>query len=290
MKNELARRVMSNKVVGKVVGEAGKFYLNHQSVILTSGTIGFSMATTAVAMKNATKIHDILYNAHDALAQCNTKEEKNAVYKLFLKELTPLVLPILIFQAATIGCALASKKQLDIKDKKIAEVAGALSISQAAVAQYQAFAKEAETALGEKKYDKLQSDIYKDKIVDGRKFTAIASEGAPGEVLMIDKYSGRPFWSTTANVQTAADRMSMALDSGRDDVMTISNYYDFIGNTDLTSQDSLLANKFGFAAGSYGYDSITAKFTDTHYRFPNGTVVPAFEVYLWPEPACIEFD
>ena len=227
MKNQIAKRVMNNAVVSKVFGEIGKFYVNHQSVILTGGTIGFSMATTAVAMRNAVKINDILYTARDALSQCDTKEEKNAVYKLFMKELVPLILPIVIFQAATIGCALVSKKQLDIKDKKLAEAAGALSIAQSAVAQYQAFAKEAETALGEKKYDKLQSDISKDMIVDGRRFSSVPSEGAPGEVLMISKYNGKPFWSTCEKCNVAAHELTVKLRSGYEIATVEGTPFDF---------------------------------------------------------------
>lgn len=289
MKNQIAKRVMNNAVVSKVFGEIGKFYVNHQSVILTGGTIGFSMATTAVAMRNAVKINDILYTARDALSQCDTKEEKNAVYKLFMKELVPLILPIVIFQAATIGCALVSKKQLDIKDKKLAEAAGALSIAQSAVAQYQAFAKEAETALGEKKYDKLQSDISKDMIVDGRRFSSVPSEGAPGEVLMISKYNGKPFWSTCEKCNVAAHELTVKLRSGYE-IATVEDWHENIGNPDLLDNFETLVSKYGYVEGGYGTDDICAKFDDAHYRFPNGTVVPAFIARLYPEPACIEFD
>ena len=289
MKNQIAKRVMNNAVVNKVFGEIGKFYVNHQSVILTGGTIGFSMATTAVAMRNAVKINDILYTARDALSQCDTKEEKNAVYKLFMKELVPLVLPILILQAATIGCAVVSKKQLDIKDQKLAEAAGALSIYQSAVAQYQAFAKEAETALGEKKYDKLQSDISKDMVVDGRRFTSLASEGAPGEILLIDYYTGKPFWGTRDKCNTAAHELTVKLKSGYE-IATVEDWHEYINNPDLSTEFETLTSKFGYVEGGYGTDDICAKFTDSHYRFPNGTVIPAFIVRLYPEPACVEFD
>jgi hypothetical protein len=290
MKNPIAL-LKSNPVVTKAIGAASKIYLDHESLILTSGTIGFGMAATAVAMKNAVKINETLQFAREALAECNTKEERNDVYKLFIGEMAPLVAPIVIFEAAMIGCSILSKKKLDLKDKKIAELAGALSIAQTAVTQYQAFAKEAETALGDKKYDKLQSDISENLTVDGRRFTSIASEGAPGEVLMIDKYSGRPFWSTTERVKYAANELARRLSpEGGYDIQTVDDWYDLIGNKDLMTEGEtgVLARKFGYVSGVFRADDICTRFSDSHYRFPNGTVIPAFIVRLSPEPACVD--
>lgn len=286
MKNFLAP-IAQNKVVGAVTGEISKFYLAHESAILTGGTIGFSMVTTAITIKNSREINYILDVTRNSLEVCQTKEERNEVYAETLTKLAPLVLPILFFQAATIGCALYSKKQ---SDKKLAAAAGALSIANEAIARYQAFQKQTEEALGEKKYEKLQQDIYKNQEVDGRRFTALASEGAPGEILMIDKYSGRPFWSTTDRVINAAREMTrMISPNGGVDMVTIDDFYGLIGNVDLTSYESELATRFGYVADADGLNGIDARFADTHYRFPNGTVIPAFEVYLYPEPGCIDW-
>lgn len=285
MKNKVLAKVMGNELANRVIGTVSKFYLEHESTLLTCGTIGFSLATTTVTLKNAGMINETIIGAKEALWQCNTKEEKNEVYKLFLRELFPLVAPIIIFQAATIGCAIFSKKQAD---KKLAEAAGALSIAQAAITQYQTFQKEAEEALGEKKYEKLQSDIFKNQEVDGRRFTSLAAEGAPGEVLMIDKYSGRPFWSTTDRVVNAGKELSRMIGRhGSEELATIDDFYGLIGNPDLTAQESELATRFGYAAG---IDDVCVKFADTHYRFASGAVIPAFEVYLYPEPACLDWD
>ena len=283
MKNIFAP-VMQNKIVNTITTEVTKFYVNHESAILTGGTIGFSLATTAVTIRNAGEINRIVSEAKSALAQCNTQEEKNQVYSMTLKELAPLAAPIIIFQAATIGCAIFAKKQ---SDKKVAELAGALSIAQAAITQYQTFQKQTEDALGEKKYAKLQNDIYKEQEFDGRRFTDLASEGAPGEVLFIDKYSGRPFWCTTDRIENAARELGRKLSpSGGYDQQSINDLYDLIGNSDLTPNE--LAERFGYLADDSGFNDISAHFADTHYIFPNGTRIPAFEMYLYPEPACID--
>lgn len=285
MKNFLAP-VTNNKVIKAVTHEVGKFYTQHESAILMSGTIGFSMATTAITFNNADKIKQTINDARSALANCNTDDEKNSVYKLTLTTLAPLIAPIVIFQVATIATAIMAKKQ---SDKKIAELASALSIAQQAVMYYQNFQKEAETALGEKEYAKIQNKIYKEQEVDGRKFSYVAAEGAPGEVLIIDKYSGRPFWSTTDKIENAAREYSRRLTpSGGYDQQCINDFYELIGNTDLTPNE--LGERFGHLADvDFGSDYISARFADTHYVFPNGTRIPAFEMYLYPEPGCIDW-
>lgn len=281
MKNKLVAKIMGNEVVNKVIGEIGRFYINHESAILTTGTIGFSWAATCVAMKNATEVHYILADCRDALQNCNTKEERNQVYSITLKELFPLMFPILLLEGASTACAIFSKKQYD---KKLAEAAGALSIAQAALTQYQLFQKETEKALGEEKYLELQDDICKNIDVDGRRFTTLTTEGAPGEMLFIDKYSGRPFWCHESRIKFATERLSVALseDNGTyDGVISINDWYDEIQNPDLTRTD--LGDRFGYLA-KVEKNGISYRLSDTHFIFPNGTRVQAAEVYLYPEP------
>lgn len=281
MKNKLVAKIMGNEVANRIVGEICKFYVNHESVILTTGTIGFSWAATGIAMKNGMKIHYILMDCRDALQNCNTKEERNHVYSLTLRSLVPLILPILLFEGAATACAIFSKKQYD---KKLAEAAGALSIAQAAITQYQLFQKEAEQALGEEKYAQIQEDIYKDRDIDGRRFTALPAEGAPGEMLFIDKYSGRPFWCHESRIKFATERLSLALsqDNGSyDGVVSINDWYEEIQNPDLTRTE--LGDRFGYLA-KVEKNGISYRLIDTHFIFPNGTRVQAAEVYLYPEP------
>jgi hypothetical protein len=294
MKNKLVAKVMGNEIASKIIGEVGRFYINHESVILTTGTIGFSWAATAITMKNSMEIHYILADCRDALQNCNTKEERNHVYSLTLKSLVPLVLPILLFEGASTACAIFSKKQYD---KKLAEAAGALSIAQAAITQYQLFQKEAEQALGKEKYLELQDDIYKDKNQDFkgseqvfRKFNDLPYEGLPGEDIFVCKYSGRPFWSTSSAIECATERFCYRLGSkGGYDRQTINDWYDIMGNPSLTPTE--LTGQFGYYSyASDDGDEITAHFSPTQVVFPNGIVKPAFEVTLYPEPAFIDKD
>lgn len=281
MKNPLVK-VMSNQVVSTVADEFSKFCITNKSMLLTVGGAGLSLATTAIAMRNGAEINRILVDTREALWTCNTKEERNQVYSLMLKELTPLVIPIVIFQGGTIACFILSKRNSDKLEAKLAETAGALSIAQTAVAQYQAFQKEAQESLGEKKYEKVMDDIYKNQEIDGRRFTAVASEGAPGEVLIIDKYSGRPFWSSFARISEAVERTSYRLSNeGGYERQTVSDIYDTIANPDLTPNE--LSDRFGYMEG----DVINVHFSDTHYIFPNGTRIQAAVMNLYPEPELV---
>lgn len=287
MKNFLTP-VMNNKVVKTVTSEAAKFYTQHESAILTGGTIGFSFATTALIFRNARAILEILDDTRDTLWMCNTQEEKNRVYAVALKDLAPLIGSIALCQGATVACAILNKKHSDKLEAKLTETASALSIAQAVITQYESFQKQAEESLGEKKYAKLQDDIYKNQEVDGRRFTSIASEGAPGEVLIIDKYSGRPFWATTGQVEMAARELGRRIspDGGYDQV-NINDLYDLIGNADLTPNE--LGERFGYVSDSDWNNDISAHFSDTHFVFPNGTKIPAFEMFLYPEPGCVDW-
>lgn len=279
MQNPLVR-VMSNKAISKVVGEASKFYLANQSTILSVGSIGFSLASTGIALKNGAEINRVLLEARAALNNCNTKEERNQVYTLMLKELFPLIVPIVIFQTANIGCVVLNKRHSDKIEARLAETAGALSIAQSAIAQYQSFQREAQESLGEEKYQKVMKDIYKKEEIDGRRFNAVVSEGAPGETLFIDKYSGRPFWSTYDRIQNSAVELSRRLDRARgtEDMQSVSDFYDILGNPDLGPTE--LTDRFGFVNG----DDVSVHFSDTHYIFPNGSRVQAAVINFYPEP------
>lgn len=280
MKKNFLAPVLQNKVVTTVAN----FYSEHKTTILAGGTIGFSITTTAIVFRNSPMIHQIIWDTKDAIDAANSEEDKKSIYKSALKELAPLVAPIILFQTGTIVTTIMSKKDSDRKDSKIAELTSAAAVATQVIEQYQTFQKEAEAQLGEKKYAKIMDATYKDQEFDGRKFSDTPLEGAPGEVLVIDKYSGRPFWCHTSKIENAASELGRMLYAGGSDQVTINDFYDLINNNNLTPNE--LGERFGYIA-DMGYDmagDITARFSDTHYVFPNGTKIPAFELYLWPEP------
>ena len=277
MKGQLTK-IASNKIVGKVTGEVGKFYLAHESTILTGGTIGFSMATTAVTYRNADKIKQVLLDASYALQDLKSngasKEEINQVYVDTLKLLAPLVLPIVIFQAATIGCACMSKKQAD---KKIAEAAGALSIAQAAISQYQSFQKEAEETLGEKKYMKLQQDID-DRAIYEASFVPIGSKSSEMDQLIYEPITGQLIWSN-------ADRINLAWARYKDEIQNDGETFVPLGGRFF---DTLGLDSDAGAAKVFGYSNVDASkmrdeiYLDTTKVRVEGREMPALKITYYP--------
>lgn len=298
MKNKVIAKIMGNELANRIITTVCRFYASNESTILTTGMIGLSWAATAMAMKNASEIHYILMDCRDALQSCNTKEERNKVYSLTLRSLIPLVLPIIIFEGGATTLAILSKRRTDKLELRLSETAGVLSIAQAAIAQYQTFQKETEEALGKEEYLKLQDDIYKDKNQDltgsedrkFRKFNDIPYEGAPGEDIFIDKYTGRAFWCTSAAIKSATERMCYRLGSnGGRDRLTLNDWCDILNNPSL--QPTELGGMFGYYSfASNDGDEITPHFSPTQVVFPNGNIKPAFEVTLYPEPSFIDYD
>ena len=291
MKNQIVAKLMGNKFLAKILGTTGKFYIENKSLILTTGTIGFSWAAMGLALKNADIISIKIKEAKLALSNCTSNEERKSIYSLFLKEITPHVAPVIIFEIAATACAIAEKKHTDKLESRLAEAAGALSIAQAAIAQYESFQKETEKALGEEKYVELQETIAKDKVYDGRRFDKLPMAGAPGEQLFIDKYTGKAYWSTYDRIENAVKEASRMIGpNGGNDVVTVDDIHGLIANKDLTDQTSLLAERMGWTSRNDGRDGISVHYADSHYIFPNGTRVQACEVYFYPEPACIDFE
>lgn len=220
MKNPLAV-VTNNQIIGGALKKVGSFYLEHQSTILAGGTIGFSLATTAVTFKNARDITNILDDAKAILAEETDDSKKKEIYAATLKELAPKMLPILVLQAATIACSLQSKKLSDNKDKRLLEAASALSVAQNAIMQYQAFNEKAEEQLGEKKTKKIRQEIAQER-VEADPMTKSNTVNAPivnGDYLYHDVFGNRYFHSS----KSPSEIENFCTDLGKD--LYDGNYY-----------------------------------------------------------------
>lgn len=217
MKNKLVAKVLGNKFLSTVLGEFGRFYIEHESAILTTGTIGFGWAAVALAMKNATKIHYILEDYKAASLNCNTKEERNRLCVVTLKAILPLAAPIIIFEGLATAFAISSKKRTDKIEFKLAETAGALSITQAALTQYQNFAKDAEEALGEERVHEIQKEID-EKTVYEASSSPVNTKQSDGDKLVYEPITGQLFWSTP-------DRINLAWEKYKTEVMTSEKHF-----------------------------------------------------------------
>jgi hypothetical protein len=230
----------------KIVKEATKFYFDHQSLILTGGTIGFSIATTAVTMKNSRAILNTLDDAKAMLAEENDDVRRKDIYAATLKELAPKIIPIVILQAATIVCSIESKKLTDANAKKLSEATAALTLAQGAITQYQAFNEKAEEELGEKKTSKIRKEIAKERIEENPKTEM--NTFANGSYLYHDVFANRYIYSdkSPADIEQFCFDLSKDLYDGNcdDDETCVNDIYAFLDKSlQITS-----GNSFGWRA------------------------------------------
>lgn len=268
MKGNLVKTITSNKMFGKVAS----FYLSNESVILTGGTIGFSLATTSVALRNAAKIQSIVTAAKNDLR--DYPEDKKEIYGKTIKLLAPLISPIIIFQTATIITTVMQKKQ---SDKKLAEAAGALSLAQNALTQYKEFTKAAEKELGKKKTEKLDREINESKEYEPLKMVDTLSK-KDGDILLIDPYSGRSFYGTEDRIKAAVSDLRLYL---RDNEFASLNdpYYQ-----DLGLEDTELGEDNGWQTDDFS--SISYQLCPTRILTNEG-LKPGFAVEIYPKPSNI---
>ena len=156
-------KAVSTAVTKNVVNPMQEFYKNNASTVNATGAIAFSMLSTGVAMRNSRKIIDIIEDFQDIYPTL-PKEERKTLIKAALKELVPLVLPIITFQAMAVTFIMLNKKQLDNANKQIGDLTAALVMANNAISQYQEFQKKAEAELSEKKVDKVKKEIAKEDV------------------------------------------------------------------------------------------------------------------------------
>ena len=188
------------KPVSNALAPVSKYYISHENVILPAAQVGLSLAEAAVIFKNASEIKSTIADAKTFVAQAKSKEEVSSIYKETLKTLTPLVLPIVLLTAAQIVIAVKSKKAMDSKDAEIKKLSDAMVAANNAIVTYQAFQKEAEKKLGEKKTDEIKEGIAKEIIKENpekKENSMIDTTPATANEVYhyYDAFGGRYFWS-----------------------------------------------------------------------------------------------
>lgn len=228
------------KTAKNFVAPIGRFYITHQSTFNMSAQIGLSIATPIIVMKNANTITQTLNDAKIFLAEAKTVEEKNQIYAATIKQLAPSVIPIIVLEGMQIYLAIQGKKAIDTKDKTIADLTDSLAVANNAIVSYQAFKREAEAKLSEKKLEEIKDAIATEQVsknpetdknvaikppVDG----AVASE----IYKYWDVYGQRYFYSTMApsDIKIMINDLSIQLSKGE------WNEYDGMGRATVTHND-----------------------------------------------------
>lgn len=144
--------------VKDVTEPISKFYIQHESTILMSGSIGFSILSTAAAVKNSRRILNTIDDAKKIISNSNNNDEIFNIYKATVKELAPLISQIVIFQALSIACTVRMKR---CYDKKLSSATEALTIANSAIMSYKAFKEEAEKTLSDSQKTQVNESVAK---------------------------------------------------------------------------------------------------------------------------------
>lgn len=222
------------KLLMTYLKKAGTFYFEHQSIILTGGAIGFSLATTATTMMYSRDILNTLDEAKEMLSKEENEDKKKDIYGATIKEIAPKLLPIVIFQSATILCTVQNKRIYDAQERKLTDAVSALSLAQNAIVQYQTFQKTAEEQLGEKKLDKINKEVAQERINNNppTENNTVVQQTANNMYYYFDTFANRYFWSTKAPGEIekfALDRSKDLYDGNcDDDRVCVNDIYRFI--------------------------------------------------------------
>lgn len=203
-------------IVTKAVAPISSFAIKNERTLLMVGTIGTSVGTTALTFKNAPKIQEIINDTRDLVATARDDDDKKQIYGTALKELAPLVLPILLLQTSTIVLSVRSKVTAD---NQLANAASALAVANNTIASYRAFQKEASKELGEAKTDKILNNIEtKDlekhpQTEENTTKTYIPSNATANMIFKYyDTLGGRYFYSEKSPSTVTAEFMSLLVD------------------------------------------------------------------------------
>lgn len=185
MKNPL--KAINKAAVKQLPKLAGNYILAHQGAFLTGGTIACNAAGIAVTYRNSPEIHRIISEAKAALSNLNPGEDelKKQIVKGAVIEAGKLIVPILLFFAASTTCTIVNHKK---NEAKIAALTAALSLAQGTIAEYDSFKEEVKNELGEERFNEIHREAQKQAVQ--QEVSAMEVKPNPGERLFYIRYLG----------------------------------------------------------------------------------------------------
>lgn len=269
MKNPL--KAIPKESFKEAGGEIAKFVTEHQSLIYTSGTIACNAAGIAVTFRNAPKIQEIIFSTKSALAVTDDEEDKKKIIKASLKELVPLMTPIILFFFGSTTLAVLEHRKNQEMKKTIASLtasaASAMALAQNTMTQYENFQKEVKDTIGEEKFKEIKTEAEGKRIEEDRQNNKVPHMGQLGEVLICIPDFGVYFYGTSARIDMALDHVNQCLkDNGLTgrysygnenelggEIVFVDNLFDELGIND--DQRPKIARQMGWDAQHTTYVS-----------------------------------
>lgn len=187
--------------------------------------------------------HDILERKRQDMADTHPddREARKAVTKETVKEMIPVVAPIIIMGGITTGCIIGSNR---ISNKRIATLSAAYMLSDNALKEVN---EKMDAVLTAQQKDKVKGGIAKDHLDEAEK----RGEPRPvivagtGDVLCLDSYSGRPFRSNAQKIGQAINILSA--DCAAEMYVSLNDFYDLLREFGAVELDRLpMGDDFGW--------------------------------------------
>lgn len=217
---------MNKESVTKFIRSAKDAVAKHSPEILTGIGIAGMITGTVLAVKATPKALRLIEDAHDEKGEKLTAVE---TVKVAWKPYIPAVVTITTSTACLIGASSVSLR-------RNAALATAYNLSQTALNEYKE--KVVET-IGEKKEQAIKDKVAKKKVEDNpvSKREVIITE--KGNTLCYDAISGRYFKSDQDIIRKAVNELNYRMTSGMEVYVSLNEFYDEIGLTQVRIGDEL---------------------------------------------------
>ena len=244
-----------------LIEKGQKLVDDHQREIMLGGAIAGVVITAVTAWRAGIKADELIrkhkdklekleddYDSEDVeMTEDEYKERKKDLVVDAVKEVGPVVAPPVIAAAGTIISVVGGYK---VASNQIAVLSSLYTMSKEAYTDYQDKVKE---KYGDKKAQDVKDSIAADKVVANPPKDDMVVRTTFGQVLCLDDYSGRYFYSDPEHIRKCVNDVNMQL---RDEYfVSLNDFYEKLGLPNCK-----LGSDLGFCMDE-GYLNVSFSFT-----------------------------
>lgn len=212
--------------VRSIIKVTERYIINNSPTLLTAFAVTGTLATAYLTGKATFKATAIIREEEDrrtllepaaveVLPELDTKQKAKLVWKCYI--------PPAISVLTTIGCMVTANS---ISSSRMAALAAAYVISDRNATEYKDKVKE---LFGEKKAGEVHTAVAQDAVNANPPNSMNILRGHGGDVLCLDKWTGRYFTSDMQTIRAVENDLSKGLYHGNDQVATLGDFYQALG-------------------------------------------------------------
>jgi hypothetical protein len=199
-----------------------RFLIDNSPSMLSGVAVTGSLTIAYLTGRGSFKASKILEIEQAKLDVMETERGRKLTTKEKVFHTWQCYIPPAIAVAGTIGCIVAAGH---INAKRMAALAVAYKVSENQFGEYKEKVRE---IIGGKKDDEIRTELAQDRVTKNppgqHVFTAFG-----GEALCLDKWTDRYFRCDMQTIRAAENDLNKTLLIGRNDVVTLADFYDAIG-------------------------------------------------------------